>query len=298
MNTVNKPTISICIPAFNATKYIDETLYSIGLQSYKDWELVVVEDGSVNTVEKHVKRFADSVTQPVKYIKHSENRGLSAARNTASYAAQGMYMAMLDADDYWSEDHLSSVISAIKSSGANVGFSGCWLVDQESGLIKEARAHSPISVSDIPRAIYMRKTIIQPSSVIFERSEFLRIGGSSEAFQCCEDLELWFRAAERGLLFAYSGRETCYYRKHAEAMSTQGAEMTESLARVYALYSKWPSVSASSRHEITSGVMLAAAKMLWRKRPCKAMFWAARAFLVNPAGVTRQLLTGYDRNKV
>lgn len=285
------PAVSICMPAYNAGKHIEEALRSVAIQTFQDWELVVVEDGSSSPVKEQVESLAASVQQPVRYIAHDVNRGLAAARNTAAKAARGTYMAMLDADDYWAEDHLASVIQAINKAGASIGFGGSWLFEDGSGRITETRKPPSSAVDNMPLSLYQRTTIIQPSSAIINRAAFLEIGGSSEFFSHCEDLELWLRAAKHGLAFVYSGAETCYYRKHTAAMSAQGIKMAESLARVYALYSSWSVIEAEKRRSIAASAMLSAARMLWRSRLNKALYWSARAALTDPTVVPRQILS-------
>lgn len=285
------PLVSVCIPAYNAGKYIEVALRSVEAQTFPDWELVVVEDGSSVPVEEQVGRFAARVAQPVRYVRHAVNRGLAAARNTAAKAASGLYMAMLDADDYWAEGHLAAVIGAMGKTNAEIGFSGSWLFDDESGKITDVRKPPADALENISLGIYLHTVTIQPSSAVIDREAFLRIGGSNELFQHCEDIELWLRAARKGLDFAYSGSETCFYRKHASAMSAQGAKMAESMARIYGLHADWEAIDATIRRSTRASAMLSVVKLTWRDAPLKALHWAGRLLLVDPAALPAALLS-------
>ena len=97
--TMEIPLISICIPAFKAERYLAETLESVRGQSFKDWELIVTEDGSRDGTEAIVGGFAGTVPQPVTYQRHDLNRGLPATRNTGIASARGTWIALLDSDD-------------------------------------------------------------------------------------------------------------------------------------------------------------------------------------------------------
>ncbi len=76
------PALSVCVPAYNADRFLAETLESVRNQTFTDWELVVTEDGSRDGTERIVRDFAATVKQPVRYLRHEKNRGLPATRNT------------------------------------------------------------------------------------------------------------------------------------------------------------------------------------------------------------------------
>jgi len=90
--------VSIIIPAYNVAPYIGETLDSVFAQTFADYEVIVINDGSPDTedLERALARFIDRIN----YLKQ-ENRGASVARNTGLHAARGQFIAFLDADDVW-----------------------------------------------------------------------------------------------------------------------------------------------------------------------------------------------------
>src|SRR5688500_1011009 len=100
------PRISICIPAYKAERYFEATLASVRAQTFSDWELIVVEDGSRDRTEEIVQDFGRQGQQPVRYFRHDQNQGLSATRNTGFAQARADVLALLDADDLWRPEHL------------------------------------------------------------------------------------------------------------------------------------------------------------------------------------------------
>lgn len=97
--------ISIITPAYNAGKYIEETIKSVQTQTFTDWEMVIVNDCSKDNTYEIAKAYADA-DKRIKLINHEKNAGVAAARNTALDASTGDYIAFLDSDDLWLPDKL------------------------------------------------------------------------------------------------------------------------------------------------------------------------------------------------
>ena len=97
------PVVSVIIPTYNRAHLIGRAIRSVLDQTYQDWELIVVDDASTDDIPGIVKGFTDG---RVKYIRHDENKGAAAARNTGIQAARGAYIAFLDSDDEWLPEKL------------------------------------------------------------------------------------------------------------------------------------------------------------------------------------------------
>lgn len=108
-----EPIVSIIIPAYNADRFINETIDSVLKQSYSSWELIIVNDGSSDRtkeiIEKYIRK--DSRIHTI----NQSNKGVSIARNTGIENAKGQFIALLDADDFWLEDNLKEKISLLLS---------------------------------------------------------------------------------------------------------------------------------------------------------------------------------------
>jgi len=105
----NEIKISIITPAYNAAKYISQTINSVLEQTYENWELIIVNDCSMDNTADIVRQFITKDSR-IKLIEHKKNSGVAYARNTAIAAAVGDYIAFLDSDDLWMPDKLQKQI--------------------------------------------------------------------------------------------------------------------------------------------------------------------------------------------
>ena len=99
--------VSIVTPTYNCGKFITETIESVIGQTYKNWEMIIVDDCSKDNTQEIVKKYLKN-DKRIKYIKFEKNQGAAIARNTAIREAKGRYIAFLDSDDLWSKDKLET----------------------------------------------------------------------------------------------------------------------------------------------------------------------------------------------
>ena len=285
MNDINNqqmPDVSICIPAYLAERYLPETLKSVREQTFCRWELIVIEDGSQDGAEELVRQFARDVSQHVSFQRHAHNRGLPATRNTAISQARAKIIALLDADDYWEFDHLESIMAVLAKPGADLAHSGSILFDSDSRRTLEFRTPSPEQVRDFPHSLFVADYVIQPASVALTKELWKRVGGFDESYRYVEDREMWMRCARSGARFQFTGKNTCFYRKHAAALSTHGAEMAIASARVYEQHLDWPEIPKTLRVAKASNAWVAAARILQRAEPRRASELLLRAQRIEP----------------
>lgn len=114
MTDVNNNSVSIIVPAYNAEKYISDMIESVLQQTYPYFELIIVDDASTDRTAQIVQSFRD---KRIKLIRHTSNKGPGAARNTAIEAANGKWMAVLDADDQWKANRLERMIDVLIKAG-------------------------------------------------------------------------------------------------------------------------------------------------------------------------------------
>lgn len=271
------PLISICVPAYNAERFLPATLESIRAQRFSDWELIVTEDGSRDSTEDIVREFARSVPQSVRYDRHTENLGLPATRNTGIASARGEWIALLDSDDVWTTGHLESVAALIPGTSAELIHAGSVLFDSDSGRELEVRAPSAKVVSEFPRSLFNGEYIIQPSSVVLRRRLWEDVGGFDPTFRYVEDREMWIRCARTGAQFVYTGLNTCLYRKHAAAISRHGFAMALASARVFEKNIDWEAVPSRLRRNQAADAWFAAGRIALRNDPASARGFFSRA---------------------
>jgi glycosyltransferase involved in cell wall biosynthesis len=269
---VKTPRISICIPAYRAERHLAATLASVRAQSFDDWELIVVEDGSRDSTESLVNAFAATVPQPVRYLRHEQNRKLPATRNTAHAAAVAPCLALLDADDLWTPDHLATSLALLGDPTLPAAtFAACEIFDDATDATLGHRTLAPKDYDHIAEALHSGRLIAQPSGVLITRAALNRAGGFDEIFPICNDIDFWIRLARAGVPFRFTGHETLRYRKHPDAMSRRSADLIAELARVHFKHRAWAAIPAPARRARLRRLLLSAARMNARSRPARAL---------------------------
>ena len=182
---MNKPLVSVIIPAFNRANVIKRAVNSVIEQSFKDFECIVVDDGSTDETELVLQEFSNKI----KVIK-SENRGVSAARNLGAAEAVGTFIAFLDSDDEWKPQKLQKQIDFMHKNGFRISQTDETWVRNGKFVNKSNKYKRPSG--DI---FYncLEVCAVTPSSVIMEKELFFGYGGFDESFPVCEDYDLWLR---------------------------------------------------------------------------------------------------------
>ncbi len=218
--TGDHPLVSVVMPAFGVGAFIPQALASVALQTYANWEVIVVDDkGPDDGMVASVRRFAEQhPTHRVELVLHDSNRGVSAARNTGIAASRGELIAFLDPDDLWFSDHLAQ---------AHQQFIRRPEIDVSSGPVEVFKdgpdqANVRIAGHEAWRPRFFPATLalhnfIQPSATVVRKSALDRVGGfdTDPGLQHIEDYDLWIRLIESGGRFAFVKRPTSRYRKHA-----------------------------------------------------------------------------------
>jgi teichuronic acid biosynthesis glycosyltransferase TuaG len=160
------PTVSIIIPAYNAAAFIGETIESILKQTYSDFEVIVINDGSTDDTEGGVKSFSDT---RILYF-YKQNQGVSIARNTGFGFSKGKYLVFFDADDVMSPDFLEKRLGALEGN-KEIGF--CCGILEFFPIHKEQLG----ACEDIPSGILLYNQRIEtcPSNYMFRRSVVERV---------------------------------------------------------------------------------------------------------------------------
>jgi glycosyltransferase involved in cell wall biosynthesis len=185
--------VSVIIPCFNSEKTIRETLESVFAQTYQDFEVIVVDDGSTDRSAEIVQSF----NEKIEYI-YQNNGGQSAARNTGIRAARGKYLAFLDADDLWYPEKLEKQIAFMKSKGVDWCYCDCELFSDRSGKSfgkYSQRFYSP-KAGWIAKDLMMGNSISSPTPIvsreIIEKAGYFN---ESREIRSREDWEEWIRIA-------------------------------------------------------------------------------------------------------
>ena len=125
------PLITVITPAYNAERFIKETLDSVLAQSMENWEMIVIDDGSTDRTREVVAEYAKTDAR-IRLIENENNMGVARTRNRGLDLFQGKYVAFLDSDDYWESNMLEKMIARAEGTGADIVYCSYSLVD-ESG---------------------------------------------------------------------------------------------------------------------------------------------------------------------
>ena len=193
----NNPVVSVVIPAYNAERFIVKTLDSVLAQTYTNYELIVVDDGSFDNTEKVVQEYFAKKKVYGQCIRQ-ENKGIAGGRNTGIRSARGQFIALLDHDDLWVPKKLQKVIETFKLKPQTD------LICHNEQIIKDGKN---TKVSENSRKNYssyeellFKGNSLSPSAVVFRKSLFDRIGGFDESSELntVEDYDFWLRASRVG----------------------------------------------------------------------------------------------------
>jgi glycosyltransferase involved in cell wall biosynthesis len=216
------PTVSVIIPAYNAAAFIGETLDSVYAQTFSDFEVIVVNDGSPDTedLERALKRYPPSL----RYLKQ-ENSGAAAARNTGIRAANGEFVAFLDADDTWLPAFLEKQVDLLNHNRADVVWADA-LISGDSALSGRTFMEVQPSHGEVtPENLLAVKVTVLTSTVVARRQPVIDVGLFDVNLRRGQDFELWLRLARRGFRFAYQ-EEVLAHRRIMES-GLSGSAMSQ-----------------------------------------------------------------------
>ena len=180
------PSVSVIIPAYNRFPMLCEAIDSVFAQTYSDYELIVVDDGSTDKTGT----IPDLYKGKLHYI-YQENSGPSAARNRGAVEARGEWTAFLDSDDLWQPEKLERQRAAMeRTPEIKVSYTNeIWY--RRGVRVNPGKKHAKYSGRIFEKCLPL--CIISPSSVMIQKQLFLSLGGFNEAFPVCEDYDLWLR---------------------------------------------------------------------------------------------------------
>ena len=188
------PTVSVVIPTFNRAHLITCAIKSILAQTYQDFEIIVVDDGSLDETEKSIQKCEDN---RIKYIKHQKTKGPGAARNSGIDASSGDYIAFLDSDDEWLPTKLEKQVNLFKKDAEKTGlvYCGVELINQCNRIVIERWI--PKNRGYVFEKNLSANFIVSGSSTVMVRRDVLKkTGRFDESLPSCEDWDLWIRIAK------------------------------------------------------------------------------------------------------
>jgi glycosyltransferase involved in cell wall biosynthesis len=307
------PAVSIVLPTFNRLQYLRSAVESVFTQTFQDWELIIVDDGSEEETCSFLKTLATRPRVRIVWLSHTGNP--AAVRNAGVLAAQGDYIAFLDSDDLWMATKLERQIDSLTACAAcRWSYTGYVLID-DGGATRPypaTRQWIPYRGAILERLLAHEPEIWTPA-VLVERQLLHEVGGFDEQLPLFEDYDLWLRLACRSEIDVID-EPLIGVRLHDQHYSRGGIEMLASRHRSLGELRRWATdrrlraviggLHAQSTVELASVCAntdrIAAARLLlsgWTHAWRYSQWWARLPRAVLKMAVPRTLLDLYRRSR-
>lgn len=282
------PAVSIIVPAYNASPYIERTIRSVLAQTFSDWELLIVDDGSKDNTAALVQTFSD----PRISLIRQPNGGVSRARNNGLSKARGTYVALLDADDEFLPDNLSKKIAALENDPqAGWVFSNLRLIDADSKLLHASTSGKGENILE-NILLWNGEVIPGPCSNLVFRRELLDAGLAFDPqFSTAADQDFCLQLAARSKGF-FLEEALASYRLLPGSMSRNIAVMEKDHTGVYRKAAERNLFrSAAFRRRCFSNLYIILAGSWWvdGRNKTRGLYFMLRAVLTWPPNITKLL---------
>jgi glycosyltransferase involved in cell wall biosynthesis len=187
------PTVSVVIPTYNCATFLPAAIESVLAQTYKDFEILVVDDGSTDSTSELIAPYLDRV----QFIRQ-ENRGLPGARNAGIRASHGEFIALLDADDAWLPEKLELQLPRFADPEVLIVFSDFSVNYSDGRSLPSYLAGRPLACEGYVIDKYVQSRFLFPSTMLLRRDSMERCGLFDEEMLACEDVELFARLCLQG----------------------------------------------------------------------------------------------------
>ena len=213
------PSISVIIPAYNHEDLIEETIHSVLSQTFTDYEIIIINDGSPDETYQRIKPFLKY--ENIRYFEQT-NAGQASARNRGIHQARGEYIAFLDDDDIWPKDKLQWQYDYLKNSDFVAVGGTCKFL--ENGLKTEENRQTENEKILRFENFFNGNFFVSPGQVLIKVNALKAIGGFDPAIWGADDLDLWMRLSKDGDILK-KDQLSLWYRKHSVNASRNRLKM-------------------------------------------------------------------------
>ena len=245
------PQISVIIPAYNVSSYIGETLESVFAQTFTDYEVVIVNDGSPDT--EQLERVLAPYLDRIRYFKQ-ENRGAGAARNTGLREAQAEFIAFLDGDDLWLPNYLDQQMKFVRERACDLVCADGVVFNDSSN---DAKTYMEALMADAPPTgevtflnLLSAEQSMITSGVVARRESIFKVGLFDESLRNAQDFDLWLRLARDGARLAFQRKVLLRYRSRGDSLSGNAINIHRRELRVYDKIEQSYELTAAEREKI------------------------------------------------
>ena len=215
MNNIENPKelISIIMPVYNCSKYLEETITSVKKQTYTNWELIIIDDASTDNSWEEIKKNIVGYEKKIKTIHLPENKGAANARNTGLAHATGNYIAFFDADDIWIENKLEEQIKFMQEN--NYGFTYT--------SYTYLKNNSKKGVKQIPPQLHykdaLKNTVILTSTVMIDIRKINKKLVQMPDIKRGQDMATWWQILKQGNTAYGLDKRLTIYRRRKDSLS-------------------------------------------------------------------------------
>ena len=208
-------TISIITPVYNGKEFIHRPIQSALRQTYEDWELIIIDNGSLDETYQEIQGYPD---KRIKYDYFNAQHGTIAARNQGLTLSRGEYIIFLDADDWWADDCLNVLYNSLVSCDPNVALVHAnWAFSNQDGEIGITHDSSFRSGEGLRTLVLYNPFAVH--AALIRREAIAAVGGFSPIEPSLEDWELWLKIALKGYHFIHIPNLLAFYFWHRESKS-------------------------------------------------------------------------------
>lgn len=260
------PKISIIIPTYNSSQTIGETLSSVFNQTFENFEIILINDGSTDDLNLVLQNFKDRRLKVFNY----PNGGLAIARNRGIKKAEGEYLAFLDADDLWHKNKLQTHLDALEFSKKSnpkvaVAYSWSYFLDSETQQCFEDDAVA--YQGDVLSELLQSNFITSGSNILVSREAVLSTGFFDQRYKGPSDWDYWLRLAQQWEYILIPERQV-FYRQTRTSMSSQVPEMEQEHVQVLdTIFPSLPSNLQSLKPIALSNIYFYSAQLYSRQTP-------------------------------
>lgn len=241
MEQKTSPTVSVIIPTYKHRNFVLATLDSVFAQTFTDYEVIVINDGSPDDTAELLQPLADAGR--IRYI-GQENTGQSIARNRGIEEARGEFIALLDDDDLWPPDNLEWQVAAMaRHPDVGVVAGTASVIDEAGDFLFRSEAIPEISFE----RCFIQCPFISPGQALIRTSVIQQVNGLNPEIWGTDDWELWLRIA-RVSRVVMEDRTSLFYRKHAGGASKNLSRMLDNCFRVVDIHA--PNITGQQRREV------------------------------------------------
>lgn len=230
------PRCSVIVPVYNAAAFLADTIESVRRQTVRDWELILVDDGSTDNSLECLQRMAEPRIQ----IRHQTNQGPSAARNHGLRVASAPCVFFLDSDDCLAADALERLLAPLDADPGLVAAYGEVATMDEAGLPIGSGAKPLFNArpsGDVVAALVQRNFIVTGGALCLRREAALAVGAFREDLHVAEDLEFWCRLALHGPLQYVPAPPVLRYRiRQGSVVRSRGKDPIDALRCIAAIF--------------------------------------------------------------